>query len=40
VNTGQATAADVRALIETAWERVRGQFGVELRREVEDLGEP
>jgi UDP-N-acetylmuramate dehydrogenase len=37
VNDGTATAADVRALIETAQTRVRERFGVELRREVEYL---
>jgi UDP-N-acetylmuramate dehydrogenase len=37
VNDGTATAADVRTLIETAQARVREQFGVELRREVEYL---
>ena len=37
VNDGAATAADVRALIEMAQARVRDQFGVELRREVEYL---
>jgi UDP-N-acetylmuramate--alanine ligase len=37
VNDGSATAADVRELIATAHERVRAQFGVELRREVEYL---
>jgi UDP-N-acetylmuramate--alanine ligase len=37
VNDGTATAADVRALIATAQERVRDRFGVELRREVEYL---
>jgi UDP-N-acetylmuramate--alanine ligase len=39
VNDGAATAADVRALIEMAQARVRDQFGVELRREVEYLHE-
>jgi UDP-N-acetylenolpyruvoylglucosamine reductase len=39
VNDGTATADDVRALIETAQTRVREAFGVELRREVEYLGE-
>jgi UDP-N-acetylmuramate--alanine ligase len=39
VNAGDATAADVRALIATAQERVRERFGVELQREVEYLGE-
>jgi UDP-N-acetylmuramate--L-alanine ligase/UDP-N-acetylenolpyruvoylglucosamine reductase len=37
VNDGTATAADVRALIDTAQARVRDRFGVELRREVEYL---
>jgi UDP-N-acetylmuramate--alanine ligase len=39
VNDGAATAADVRELIETARQRVRERFGVELRREVEYLGD-
>ncbi|HET7093453.1 MAG TPA: UDP-N-acetylmuramate dehydrogenase, partial [Thermomicrobiales bacterium] len=39
VNDGGATAGDVRALIETARERVRARFGVELRREVEFVGD-
>ena len=39
VNGSGATAADVRALIATARERVRERFGVELQREVEYLGE-
>jgi UDP-N-acetylmuramate--alanine ligase len=39
VNDGSATAADVRELIATAQERVRAEMGVELRREVEFLGE-
>jgi UDP-N-acetylmuramate dehydrogenase len=39
VNDGTATAGDVRTLIETAMERVRDRFGVELVREVEFLGE-
>jgi UDP-N-acetylmuramate dehydrogenase len=39
VNDGSATAADVRTLIATAQDRVRERFGVELRREVEYLGE-
>jgi UDP-N-acetylmuramate dehydrogenase len=40
VNDGTATAADVRALIETAQARVRDRFRVELRREVEYLHVP
>lgn len=39
INGGAATAADVRALIATARERVHERFGVELQREVEYLGE-
>ena len=39
VNVGSATAADVRALIETARARVNERAGVELRREVEYLGD-
>jgi UDP-N-acetylmuramate dehydrogenase len=39
VNSGTATAADVRALIETAYSRVHDRFGVELLREVEFLGD-
>lgn len=39
VNDGSATAADVRELIATAQARVRERFGVELRREVEYLGD-
>lgn len=38
VNDGSATAANVRELIATAQERVRVEMGVELRREVEFLG--
>ncbi|MCC6314929.1 MAG: UDP-N-acetylmuramate dehydrogenase [Thermomicrobiales bacterium] len=40
VNDGSATAADVRALLAEAKSRVRERFGIELRQEVEDLGEP
>jgi UDP-N-acetylenolpyruvoylglucosamine reductase len=40
VNDAGATAADIRNLIRTARERVREQFGIELRQEVEELGEP
>jgi UDP-N-acetylmuramate--alanine ligase len=39
VNDGTASAANVRELIATAQERVRERFGVELRREVEYLGD-
>ncbi|MGM0576603.1 MAG: UDP-N-acetylmuramate dehydrogenase [Myxococcota bacterium] len=39
VNTGGATAADVRALIERCIEEVRRQHGVELRAEVRMLGD-
>ena len=39
VNDGTATAAHVRELIETAQARVWDRFGVELRREVEFLGD-
>jgi UDP-N-acetylmuramate dehydrogenase len=39
VNDGTASAVDVRELIATAQERVRERFGVELRREVEYLGD-
>jgi UDP-N-acetylmuramate dehydrogenase len=39
VNGGNATASDVRELIATAQERVRKRFGVELRREVEYVGD-
>ena len=36
---GQATAGDIRALVETARRAVRDKFGVELRDEVVFLGE-
>lgn len=39
VNTGDATAADVRELIETVQERVKEQSGVTLEREVIYLGD-
>ncbi len=39
VNLGGAKAADVKALIDLAQERVREQFGVELELEVELIGE-
>lgn len=38
VNTGDATAEDIYALIELARERVHEQFGVELELEVERIG--
>lgn len=38
VNDGQATASDIRALVELARSRVRERFGVELRDEVIFLG--
>lgn len=38
VNDGQATAADIRALIEQARAEVRGRFGVDLRDEIVYLG--
>jgi UDP-N-acetylmuramate dehydrogenase len=34
VNTGRATCAEMRALVEQVRERVRGRFGVELEEEV------
>lgn len=39
VNTGEATAADVNALIEHVQDEVRTQFGVELEPEVHRIGE-
>jgi UDP-N-acetylmuramate dehydrogenase len=39
VNTGAATARDIRALIERCRAAVRGRFGVELREEIVYLGE-
>jgi UDP-N-acetylmuramate dehydrogenase len=39
MNTGDATAADVLALIEHAWAEVRSQFEVELELEIELVGE-
>jgi UDP-N-acetylmuramate dehydrogenase len=39
VNDGSATAADIRALIETARNAVRDKYGVELRDEVVRIGE-
>ena len=39
VNDGGATAAMVRELIATAQERVRERFGIDLRREVEEVGD-
>ena len=40
VNDGKATAADVRQLIVHARDRVREAYGIELRQEVEEIGEP
>jgi UDP-N-acetylmuramate dehydrogenase len=39
VNHGQATAADVKALIDLARETVQARFGVRLELEIELLGE-
>lgn len=39
VNTGNASAADIEALIELAQSSVRQKFGVELEREVRIIGE-
>jgi len=39
VNSGGATAAEIRELIETARERVRQRTGIELRQEIEEIGE-
>jgi UDP-N-acetylmuramate dehydrogenase len=39
VNRGDATAADVKALIELARQRVRAQFGITLELEIELLGD-
>ncbi len=39
LNTGNATAADIKALIDLARERVMVQFGVELELEIELVGE-
>jgi UDP-N-acetylmuramate dehydrogenase len=39
VNTGNATAADIEALIELAQSSVRQRFGIDLEREVRILGE-
>jgi len=39
VNRGQATAADIRALIQAARNEVQAQFNVELELEIEMLGE-
>lgn len=38
-NTGHATAADVKALIDLAQQRVHEQFGIELHREVQLVGD-
>mgnify|MGYP000415012895 CR=1 FL=1 len=40
INTGEATAADLETLGETVRERVREATGVELRWEIQRLGEP
>jgi UDP-N-acetylmuramate--alanine ligase len=40
VNDGTAIAADIRTLIATAKEQVAARFGIELRQEVEEIGEP
>ena len=40
VNDRNAAASDIRDLIRAARERVRERFGVELRQEVEEVGEP
>ena len=40
VNTGNARAADIEALIETARGAVKQKFGVDLEREVRIIGEP
>lgn len=40
LNDGQATAQDIEGLIRTAQERVREQFGIELKTEVRIVGEP
>jgi UDP-N-acetylmuramate dehydrogenase len=40
VNTGNATAADIEALIETARHAVKQKFGIDLVREVRIIGEP
>ena len=40
VNTGDASAADIEILIETARQTVKRQFGIELEREVRIIGEP
>jgi UDP-N-acetylmuramate dehydrogenase len=39
VNTGGATARDIRALVARCKEAVRGRFGVELEEEIVYLGE-
>lgn len=40
VNTGNARAADIETLIETAHHAVKQKFGVDLEREVRIIGEP
>lgn len=39
VNRGQATASDVKALIDLAQQRVKEEYGIELELEIEPLGE-
>jgi len=39
VNTGNASAADIESLIDTAQAAVKREFGVELEREVRIVGE-
>jgi UDP-N-acetylmuramate dehydrogenase len=39
VNHGQASASDVKALIDLAQQRVQEKFGIELELEIELLGE-
>ena len=40
VNTGEATAADIEALIALAQASVKEKFGIDLEREVRIIGEP
>ena len=40
INTGNASAADIEALIDTAQRAVQQQFGIDLEREVRIMGEP
>ncbi|MDQ3467791.1 MAG: UDP-N-acetylenolpyruvoylglucosamine reductase, partial [Chloroflexota bacterium] len=39
VNSGGATAEEIRELIETARDRVRQQTGIVLRQEIEEIGD-